>query len=126
MSLRSPWHPVGLAQALKAKGKQEMSPSQQPLNNLTMVQLNICTLNFRRNSVYLYFRCSWHTHQFLIDGTNQQPILFTSNQYLPHITAQPAQASHCYATVEDVDDEDAGPVTPLHYHVTSNTTPDPL
>ena len=83
------------------------------------------TLNFGRNSGYLYFKCGWHVHQFLIDGASQQPIPSTSSQHLPHITTWPPQASRRIVTVEEVDDEDTGPVTPPCHHVTFNTTPNP-
>ena len=83
------------------------------------------TLNFGRNSGYLYFKCGWHVHQFLIDGASQQPVPSTSSQHLPHITTRPPQASCCIVTVEEVDDEDTGPVTPPCHHVTFNTTLNP-
>ena len=74
------------------------------------------TLNFGRNSGYLYFKCGWHVHQFLIDGASQQPVPSTSSQHLPHITTRPPQASRRIVTVEEVDDEDTGPVTHLTQH----------
>ena len=41
------------------------------------------------------------------------------------VSALPAQASRRHATVEEVDDEDAGPITPPRRHVTFNTTLNP-